>query len=231
MNEAYVLHSLAWRETSLIVEVLTRAEGRLGLVARGARRPRSALRGLLQPFQPIMVRYASKGDLRTLMAAEWQGGMPVLSGEALLAGFYLNELIMRLLPRQDAHPVLFDAYRSALFGLASLSRGEFSLIEPILRQFECRLLREMGVLPSFDAVSDQGPESGLDGQPISEPLVRALARFDDPLDVFAPSLADPGVASQAKRLLRSLLRHHLGGAELMSRETIRDLHRLRETVR
>ncbi|HSG20536.1 MAG TPA: hypothetical protein VLA31_07170, partial [Burkholderiaceae bacterium] len=82
-----------------------------------------------------------------------------------------------------------------------------------------------------DAASDQGPESGLDGQPISEPLVRALAQFDDPLDVFAQSLADPGVASQAKRLLRSLLRHHLGGAELMSRETIRDLHRLRETVR
>ncbi|MFM1927615.1 MAG: hypothetical protein RIR28_198 [Pseudomonadota bacterium] len=156
MNEAYVLHSLAWRETSLIVEVLTRAEGRLGLVARGARRPRSALRGLLQPFQPIMVRYASKGELRTLMAAEWQGGMPVLSGEALLAGFYLNELIMRLLPRQDAHPMLFDAYRSAVFGLASLSRGELGLIEPILRQFECRLLREMGVLPSFDAGATRG---------------------------------------------------------------------------
>ncbi len=231
MNEAYVLHSLAWRETSLIVEVLTRHEGRLGVVARGARRPRSVLRGLLQPFQPILVRYGTKGDLRNLLAAEWQGGMPLLCGEPLLAGFYLNELLMRLLPRQDPHPALFDSYRFALIGLAALDRHQMALVEPILRQFECRLLREMGVLPTFGPQADLGPDGGLSGQMVSAALLEALADFDAPLEVFATRLADSGLAGEAKRLLRSLLRHHLGSAELMSRETIRDLHRLRESAR
>src|SRR5499427_10678215 len=102
-REAFVLHSYPYMETSLLVEAFTRAFGRVSMVARGARRPRSPLRGLLFAFQPIALSWFGKGELRTLARAEWQGGQPLLRGEGLLCGFYLNELLLRLLPREDPH--------------------------------------------------------------------------------------------------------------------------------
>src|SRR5512139_4331192 len=101
---AFVLHAYPYRETSLIVEAFTREHGRVGLVARGAKRPRSEWRGLLQAFQPIALSYAGAAELKTLVRAEWRGGVPPPVGNALLAGFYLNELLLKLLPREDAHP-------------------------------------------------------------------------------------------------------------------------------
>ena len=159
-----VLHTIAWRETSLIIEVFTREHGRLGLIARGARRPRSALRGLLQPFQPIEVRWSGKSELRNLIAAEWQGGLPVLAGSALMSGFYLNELIVRLIPREDAHPLLFDDYLATLGMLASIEAArDREMTEPILRRFECNLLREMGYAPAFDRESANGQQVTAEG--------------------------------------------------------------------
>ncbi len=252
MVEGYVLHSLAWRETSLIVEAFSQEEGRMGLVARGARRPRSAWRGLLQPFQPLLLRYASKGELRTLMAAEWRGGLPLLSGEALMAGFYLNELLLRLVPRQDPHPILFVAYEQALAALSQTEglSHESSLIEPTLRQFECRLLRELGVAPEFaPSIVQAHPEARYGVRPhegvhrlvgsdtgaaeaeglwASGRALLALSGYDEGLSAFAQGLAEPELASQAKRLLRGLIRHHLGGADLMSREAARTLHHMRQ---
>lgn len=147
---AFVLHGMAWRETSLIVEVMTRHHGRLGLVARGARRPRSALRGLLQPFQPLEVRWSGQSELRNLVGAEWQGGLAPLQGAALMPGFYLNELMLRLLPREDAHPALFDDYLQTMRLLGNDSdRHPVEAAEPILRRFEAILLRELGVAPDF----------------------------------------------------------------------------------
>jgi DNA repair protein RecO (recombination protein O) len=147
MVEGYVLHGVPWRETSLIAEVFTRDEGRLGLVARGARRPRSAMRGLLQPFQKLGLRYSHKGELRTLMAAEWLGtqgrGMP--AGASLMAGFYVNELLLRLLQRQDPHAELFQAYEMVLDHLCEPE----PMTEVCLRWFECRLLRGLGIAPDF----------------------------------------------------------------------------------
>src|SRR4051794_13373877 len=102
-REAFVLHTYPYRETSLIVEALTRSFGRIALLARGARRPRSAMRGVLLSFQPLALSWFGKGELRTMARAEWLGGQPLLQGEALLCGFYLNELLLRLLPREDAH--------------------------------------------------------------------------------------------------------------------------------
>ena len=180
---------------------------------------------------PSLFAMEPRETFATSLQPNGRGGMPLLCGEPLLAGFYLNELLMRLLPRQDPHPALFDSYRFALIGLAALDRHQMTLVEPILRQFECRLLREMGVLPTFGPQADLGPDGGLSGQTVSAALLEALADFDAPLEVFATRLADSGLAGEAKRLLRSLLRHHLGSAELMSRETIRDLHRLRESAR
>lgn len=107
---AFVLHAYPFRETSLIVEVFSRDFGRVALLARGARRPRSALRGLLLGFQPLELGWAGKGEVQTLMKAEWQGGQPLLAGKALFCGYYLNELLLNLLPREDAHERLFSVY-------------------------------------------------------------------------------------------------------------------------
>src|SRR5918997_1073415 len=100
---AFVLHSYAFKETSLVVELVTRDFGRVAVVARGARRPRSALRGVLLAFQPLLVSWSGKGEVQTLIRAEWHGGYHPLKGLSLICGFYLNELLLKLLPRHDAH--------------------------------------------------------------------------------------------------------------------------------
>jgi len=121
---AFVLHSYAWRETSLIVEMLSRDFGRVALVARGAKRPTSQFRGILMPFSPLALSWSGRAELKTLVRAEWQGGLAPLRGDGLLAAFYLNELLVRLLPRADAHPGLFASYVQALAAPAGRgSRG------------------------------------------------------------------------------------------------------------
>src|SRR6187455_1294129 len=110
---AYVLHTYAYRETSLIVEAFTAEYGRVALVARGAKRPRSEMRGLLQGFQPLLLSWSGANELKTLQKAEWRGGMPLPGGSALLCGFYLNELLLKLLAREDAHPQLYASYETA----------------------------------------------------------------------------------------------------------------------
>ena len=136
----FVLHSYPYKETSLIVDVLTRDHGRIALVAKGAKRPHSTLRGVLQTFQPLSISWSGKSEVRTLTAAEWVGGLLPLEKSALLCGFYLNELLVKLLARDDPHPALFDHYVSTLNQLA---HGEFAPI--VLRQFERTLLKETGV--------------------------------------------------------------------------------------
>ncbi len=116
---AYVLHLHPYSETSLVVDVFTREHGRVPLLARGARRPRSAMRGLLMSFQPLELGWFGGGEVKTLARAEWLGGMPLLGGRCLLLGYYLNELLLKMLPREDAHVALFDAYAAALRALAA----------------------------------------------------------------------------------------------------------------
>src|ERR1044071_1614505 len=150
----YVLHTYPYKETSLIVEAFTRRHGRVALLARGARRPRSAMRGVLLAFHPLRLGWSGAAELATLISAEWGGGLPALAGRALMCGFYLNELILRLVPREDPHEALFDAYGEAL--------GRLSAGEPyyaVLRSFEKRLLAELGYAPVFD-------HDALSGEPI-----------------------------------------------------------------
>src|SRR6476660_9150443 len=115
----FVLHAYPYKETSLIVEAFTRRFGRVGLLARGARRPRSTMRGVLLAFHPLRLTWSVSAELGTLIQAEWGGGQRSLAGIGLMCGFYINELLLRLLPRDDAHEALFDAYAEALSRLAS----------------------------------------------------------------------------------------------------------------
>ena len=250
---AFVLHTIAWRETSLIVEVFTREHGRLGLIAKGARRPRSALRGLLQPFQPLTVRWSGKSELRNLLAAEWVGGLKHLHGAALMPGFYLNELMVRLIPRDDPHPALFDDFLATLGILAEQENATGrELTEPILRRFECNLLREMGVAPAFDREADGEtpidptawyqvvPQTGIvrlgSGVDLREPdlgdsgfqgsTLLALAGAGGSIEQAIRMLESPEVAAECKRLLRGLLGHHLGDDGLSSRQIMRELVRI-----
>src|SRR5450830_790158 len=138
---AYVLHRYDWSESSLILEVFTRHHGRIALVAKGVKRPSSSFRPILLPLQPLHIAFGGDAEIRNLKSAEWQGGHVMPTGDALLSGYYLNELLMRLLARDDPHPVLFDAYSASVQLIASQSADTLQLA---LRAFELRLLRDIG---------------------------------------------------------------------------------------
>jgi len=135
---AYLLHATPWRETSLVVQAFARDYGSLALVAKGAKRPYSVLRPVLSAFQPLSLSWSGTGEVKTLTRAEVAGLRP-LAGSALMSAWYMNELLLRLLAREDAHPALFDAYDTALKQLAGGSRAAGAL-----RRFEWTLLRETG---------------------------------------------------------------------------------------
>lgn len=146
---AYLLHAVAWKETSLIAQVFSRDHGIVALVAKGAKRPYSALKPVLLNFQPLLVSWSGANEVKTLTKAEIMGLHP-LSGRTMMSAWYMNELLMRLLPREDPHPALFDQYKQALQRLAA---GHIASAL-ILRQFEWFLLQETGygvdeVLPDF----------------------------------------------------------------------------------
>ena len=230
---AYVLHTHPWRETSLILDVFSRHHGRLALVAKGAKRPTSQLRTVLLGFQPFSASWSGRGEVRTLTRAEWSGGVAPLAGLPLLCGFYFNELLVRLLPREDGHEALFDAYHATVVELGGLAHGTAADVEPLLRRFELALLRELGHLPPLDRESDSGaalhaersyrvdPRHGVlaDAGPGSHAgaLLQAIERGD---------WQQAGVARVAKSLMRELLHYHLGEQGLRTRQLLIDLHQL-----
>lgn len=228
----FVLHTYPYRETSLIVEVFSRDHGRVGLVAKGARRPASQLRGVLMAFQPLLVDWSGGGEMKTLVRAEWMGGQPLLGGQALLCAYYANELLMRLLPREDAHPRLFGAYGVALKALAA---GEPQ--EVILRRFELALLQELGYGLSLDADADglpvqagsryayiieRGPVA-LDDHDLEATEALATVSGRTLLDMAAGDFRNPDTLAQSKALMRRLIHHQLGGQQLQSRRVFTEL--------
>ncbi len=229
---AFVLHSYPFRETSLIIDVFSRSHGRLPIVARGARRPKSNLRGLLMNFQPLLLSWFGKGEVRTLHNAQWQGGQPYLQGTALMCGFYLNELMINLLARDDAHEQLFDYYRATLYRLAHEQDHAATL-----RCFEKHLLQELGYALVLER--EAGSEVAIDAQrryryaldygPVPDDgNVRSGLPVTGKtlLDMAADDYADPVTAQQSKQLMRVLLNHHLGGKALHTRELIKELQKI-----
>lgn len=227
---AFVLHTYPYKETSLIVEVFSRRHGRFPLVARGARRPRSAMRGLLQAFQPLHLGWFGKSELRTLHAAEWQGGGTALGGLGLLCGLYLNELVLKLIPRDDPHEKLFAAYAEALARLAAPARTG-----AILRGFEKCLLEEAGFAPILDRDAETGSPIAADRAYWYVPDRGALNHGDCGgvpvrgkalLDLASADFSKSDSQLQIKQLLRALIEYHLDGEELQTRQLLKDLHAL-----
>jgi len=232
---AFVLHSYPYRETSLIVETLTHDYGRVAMVARGARRPRAELRGVLQSFQPLSLSWAGTGELKTLAKAEWRGGLPLIAGPALLCGFYLNELLLKLLPREDPHPELFRHYGNALARLAATADHA-----PVLRQFEVELLAALGYALPLEREADTGrridPAARYYYAFERGPCVNAAepgARYPQVRGATLLALAThdysaPEAAAEAKRLMREVLDYYLDKRPIFSRRIVRDLQALEE---
>ncbi|HYN78105.1 MAG TPA: DNA repair protein RecO [Lamprocystis sp. (in: g-proteobacteria)] len=223
---AFVLHRRDYTNTSLLLELFAEGHGRFPAIAKGARRGRSPASALLQPFQPLWVGVIGRGEVLTLTRSE-AGGRPfVLGGRALPCGFYLNEILMRLLGRNDPHDAIFAFYHAALGQLA-----DARCLDSALRRFELRLLSELGYAHALDLVAGVGEpvepsrqyvvETGRGPRPVAmvEPGERvsgatllALARGDD---------LGADQVREARALLRRLLEPHLGTQPLKSRELFR----------
>lgn len=230
---AYLLHTYPYRETSLIAELFTRNQGRVAVIARGARRPRSALRGVLMAFQPLLVGWSGKAELKTLHKTEWQGGYLPLQGLGLICGFYLNELMLKLLPREDPHEALFPAYQQALL---QLSNAEDPAV--VLRRFERVLLQELGYGLVLDRDAESGAPIAADQTYCYVPEWGAVAVHatgkqsgvelsgQTLLDMAAGHYETPQTVQQSKALMRALINHCLGDQTLHTRQLLRDLQQL-----
>jgi DNA repair protein RecO (recombination protein O) len=249
VDTGYVLHTYPYRETSLILQVWTEKHGRLGLVAKGARRPKSASRSVLIPFQPLALDWFGRGELRTLKTAEPSGPATPLSGQSLLSAFYLNELLLKLTTRDDPHEGLFAAYDAAITELRALSRAKLVSdtnysVEPVLRRFELRLLQELGYAlelareagthapivaeREYLYVVERGAIPAPDGERAPANAVRL--RGVTLLDLERGCLEDMATVAQAKQLMRLLINHSLNGQELATRAMVRDLQRLEDSL-
>ena len=227
---AWLLHHRPFRDTSRILDVITRTHGRLSLVARGARSAKSRLRGLLRPFMPLEISWFSRSDMGTLTGAEI-GGAPVsLTGDALLSGYYINELIMNMLHRHDPQAEIFDAYAATVRGLAA---GGPIAIQ--LRQFEIAMLGMLGyaLVLNHDNTSQAPLESGQRYEyRVEQGPVRvgdregAMIFFGHELHAISRAeFDDRSTLECANRLLRGVIAYHLNGKELKSRKVLREIRK------
>ncbi len=248
----FVLHRYDWSESSLIIDLFTREQGRIAVAAKGAKRPFSQLRGVLLPFQKLSVTLGrqagdeSAREVQSLRSVEWVGGLPMLRGAALFSGFYVNELLLKLIARHDPHAGLFDAYADTLVALGEPIDGQ-----PALRAFELMLLRECGLLPDlgvetatqrrvgadepFRVLADSGVmrvDAPADGRPDAEATVSgatlaALQAALDGRDMAALRQAASRRPGELRPILRALVHHHLGGEDaLRTRRVLRDAQSL-----
>ena len=247
---AYVLHQYDWSESSLILDLYTREQGRLAVVAKGAKRPYSQMRAVLLPFQRLQVslgkapkteREDGVPEVQTLRSAEWAGGPAMPSGAALFSGFYLNELLMKLLARGDPHPALFDLYAQTLPALSTPDDNE---AQAVLRAFEVVLLRHIGLLPDLSVVTltqeevdasaryallpEAGvtaPRGGSDAGVAGEVLVGLEAALEHGSLAALQQACHPALP-ELKAVLRGLLHYHLGSPVLRTRQVMLDVQAL-----
>lgn len=253
-QEAFVLHTYPYRETSLLAEVFTRQFGRLTLLARGARRPRSEVRGVLRAFQPLHLSWHGSGEIKTLTKAEWLGGIVPPAGSMLMSAFYLNDLLLRFLPREDAHAALYDGYQSAVRRLSESENSKQRAA--LLRRFEITLLAELGYAMhlTHDSTIRKSAADG-ENMPVKAPLEKQrryhyifesgpLAAEGDQTFPGAPivrgatlmALAnddypDAHTVAEAQRLMAQVLGYFLENRRLPSRHIAQDLRQLKRLSR
>lgn len=233
-ERAYVLHTYPFQDTSVVVEAFTRQHGRIGILAKGARRPKSPLRAALLAFQPLSIAWTGRGELPILVRADWVGRQHVLTGIAMMCGYYLNELLLKLVQRDDAHEGLFDAYDEALRGLAGTETSQ-----AVLRRFEIALLRELGYALQLEYEADADTpivaerryayfsERGPIPAETAGPGTSALElQGQTLLDMARGDFTDPRTAAESKVLMRWVIGHHLDQRPLNTRQLLIELQQL-----
>jgi len=249
LHSAFVLHTYPWRESSLIVEFLTENEGRVPTIAKGARRRTSNVRGLLMPFNKLLIRYSKKGDLRSLMSAEWdEKGKKQLVGNQLFVGFYINELILKFVQRNQCCKFLFSDYESTLKNLASFPEMQ----EVHLRRFEFAILKEVGVMPDFsehvvsanshlylspeqgvfyeDDIDNHTLNVGNDFFLIESELLQVLTTLNSESYGWTELFQNKKYWLKVKGLLRFLLNGQLNSAELRSRRIMKEINQFSRRI-
>lgn len=223
LHPAYILHYRKYRDTSLILDLFSRDFGKYSAVARGAQGPRSRMKGMLQPFVPILLACFGRGELKTVRSVDFTQNPIALTGDRLLVGLYVNELLNRLTGRYDPMEGLYGQYEALLF---SLERGED--VETLLRRFEIVLLNELGYGISFDMETVSGraiePEHSYLYQPeagftrvVEGGSIDGAFRGTDLLAIGRDDLARPEVKAAAKRITRLAIHPLLEGKPLNSR--------------
>ncbi|AZN36413.1 DNA repair protein RecO [Iodobacter ciconiae] len=226
---AFVLHQYPYKETSRLLDVFSRDHGRVMMVARGAQRPGSQLRSILLGFQPVLLSWFGAGELKTLHSADWQGGIPQLHGLPLLCGFYLNELLLRLLPRDEPQPMLFASYFEAVRALSVLPADGLG-VEPVLREFERILLDEIGYGVDWLHCTGQPIEAGrrysFDPTEGIIPVRENYPQYDGEVLLAFAKGDYMSAAVQGKLLMRQAFSALLGEGSLCTRQLLIDLQKL-----
>ena len=223
LQSAFILHGRDFRDSSRLLDVFSRDYGRVSLVAKGARSPRSKLQGILQPFSPLIISWSGKGEVQTLTAAEAVKSTINLSGKQVMSAYYINELLQRFITFHDPHPELFSIYQNAL---------ESFLIdeeELVLRVFEKHLLTEIGYGLNLEIDSEtgatidkgeqyyydieQGPVNIKNSQITDELMISGQTLLDMSAEKFSCAQSQ----KEAKQLMRIILSHHLGDKPLKTR--------------
>lgn len=227
---AFILHHRPFRDSSQILDVLTRDHGKIALVARGSRGSKSRLAGILRPFLPLRLSWLLKSELGTLTGADAAGPPAGMAGDALLAAYYVNELLLKFLHRYDPQPEIFALYKNVLDALVQSKR-----VAAVLRSFELELLSLLGYAVNIGG--SDGSLSDLDSEQYYEyrmelglvavesagtALVFTGATY---AEIAAQRFSDPDILRAASRLLREIIAFHLGGTELKSRKVLREMHR------
>jgi DNA repair protein RecO (recombination protein O) len=218
----YILHTYPFKETSLIVEMLTKDFGRIAVTAKGARRPKSSLRGMLLPFQPLQATWSGLQDLKSLHNIEWSDAFSMIKGDALVCGFYLNELIMRLVPKDDPCPKLYDFYHKTILELASNN-----FLSITLRRFELKLLKELGyqvplkndvdgvIIESEKQYFYDAESSAFTKKISSDQFVISGKTL---IDMANDCYEDSKTEQQSKQFMRYLINHYIGDKPLHSKQ-------------
>lgn len=231
MEPSFLLHARPYRETSQILDVLSQNHGRIGIVANGSRRPKSRWKNALRPFQLCQMSWSGRGDLFTLRTAETVGPPAQVGGMSLMAAYYMNELLIALMHRNDPHPNLFTHYGGALVSLANDRDTEL-----VLRRFEVALLAEIGygIVVDHDVVDERALEADrkykyvIDRGPVPVPDTQSgelVFRGSELLAIANGDQLNVEQLKSAKRLLRAVLHSSLGGRQLKTRQVLAAMRR------